>query len=210
MSTKVMAKCWPIQCTPTQKSVLIALADQANDDGVCWPSVGTIVERTCLCERVVRRVIAELEKVSLVRADRVSGKSTSYTVTPALHAPLHDVHPCTTSRTPLHVVHPTPARGAPPYTLNRKGTVIEPAGFEEFWKAYPRKKSKGDAEKAWRALKPDEHLQESILNALRIATTSEDWLKDSGKWIPYPATWIRGKRWTDDEVSSANDFAGNL
>ena len=83
-------------------------------------------------------------------------------------------------------------------------------GFEEFWKAYPKKKSKGDAEKAWRALKPDEHLQEGILNALKVATTSEDWLKENGRYIPFPGSWIRAKRWLDDVESSANEFAGNL
>jgi len=51
MSTIIMSQCWPLQgLSVTQKAVLISLADQANDDGVCWPAVGTIATRCCaLC-----------------------------------------------------------------------------------------------------------------------------------------------------------------
>lgn len=41
MSTIIMSQCWPLQgLSVTQKAVLISLADQANDDGVCWPAGG--------------------------------------------------------------------------------------------------------------------------------------------------------------------------
>lgn len=57
MSTIIMSACWPLQgMSPSQKAVLVSLADQANDDGVCWPSVESIGRRTCLSERAVRDV----------------------------------------------------------------------------------------------------------------------------------------------------------
>ncbi|MGV8671119.1 helix-turn-helix domain-containing protein, partial [Pseudomonas aeruginosa] len=38
MSTVLMSQCWPIQgLSCAQKAVLISLADNANDQGVCWP-----------------------------------------------------------------------------------------------------------------------------------------------------------------------------
>ncbi|HCL4023078.1 TPA: helix-turn-helix domain-containing protein, partial [Pseudomonas aeruginosa] len=50
-----MTQCWPLQgMSAPQKAVLISLADNSNDDGVCWPSVAKIAERTCLSERAVR------------------------------------------------------------------------------------------------------------------------------------------------------------
>lgn len=70
--------------------------------------------------------------------------------------------------------------------------------FEAFWDAYPKKKSKGDAEKAWAAIKPNEHLAGQILQAVQRATTSEQWTKDAGKFIPYPASWLRDKGWLDE------------
>lgn len=70
--------------------------------------------------------------------------------------------------------------------------------FMEFWTAYPRKKSKGDAEKAWLKLKPDEQLASQIIAAVERATTSEDWTRDGGKFIPYPASWLNAKGWEDE------------
>ncbi len=88
MSTIVMAACWPLQgMSAAQKSVLISLADQANDDGVCWPSVATIAKRTCLSERSVQEAISWLQAVGAVFREYRVNSSTSYTVTPASYKP---------------------------------------------------------------------------------------------------------------------------
>lgn len=71
-------------------------------------------------------------------------------------------------------------------------------GFSAFWAAFPRKKAKPDAEKAWRKLRPDDELVERILVALGAQARSEQWRKDGGQFVPYPATWIRGCRWEDE------------
>jgi len=70
--------------------------------------------------------------------------------------------------------------------------------FERFWESYPKKKAKGDAEKAWAVLKPNEHLASEILQAVQRARTSDQWAKDNGQFIPYPATWLRDKGWLDE------------
>lgn len=70
--------------------------------------------------------------------------------------------------------------------------------FDNFWKIYPKKKSKGRAEKAWIKLNPDEQLQDRITNALERAKKSEDWLKNSGQYIPHPATWLNARGWEDE------------
>ncbi|MET3512762.1 hypothetical protein ABIC63_000527 [Pseudacidovorax sp. 1753] len=88
MSTIVMAACWPLQgMSPSQKAVLISLADQANDDGVCWPAISTIAQRTCLSERAVQEAIGWLQTVGLVFREYRFNTSTSYTVTPASYRP---------------------------------------------------------------------------------------------------------------------------
>lgn len=64
MSTILMAQCWPLKkMTVAQKAVLISLADQANDEGVCWPGVKTISMRTCLSERAVQEALSWLQAV---------------------------------------------------------------------------------------------------------------------------------------------------
>ena len=77
-------------------------------------------------------------------------------------------------------------------------------GFKKFWEAYPRKKSKGDAEKAWKALNPSPDLQTKIFQAIKVARGGADWLKERGKFIPYPASWLRAKGW-EDEVDGEDD-----
>lgn len=78
------------------------------------------------------------------------------------------------------------------------------AGFEDFYKAYPKKKSKGQAEKTWNKLSPTNDLLKTMLIAIEAAKTSEDWLKDNGKYIPHPSSWLNSKGW-EDEIIAAKD-----
>nr|DAE20250.1 MAG TPA: replisome organizer protein [Ackermannviridae sp. ctQad106] len=71
-------------------------------------------------------------------------------------------------------------------------------GFEAFWTAYPKKKSKGQALSAWKKLKPDSSLQVVILKAIEAQKRSPDWQKDKGQYIPYPATWLNAMAWEDE------------
>lgn len=63
---------------------LVLLADHANDDGVCWPSMGRIARRLRLGERYTRRVIHTLEELGYVHVmERGKGRtSTRYRITP--------------------------------------------------------------------------------------------------------------------------------
>lgn len=77
--------------------------------------------------------------------------------------------------------------------------------FDEFWAAYPKKKAKEDARKAWAKIKPDESLGKAIIQAVEESKKTADWKKEKGKYIPYPATYLNGKRWEDER----NDADGN-
>lgn len=70
--------------------------------------------------------------------------------------------------------------------------------FDEFWKAYPRKSSKGSAKKAWKRIAPTQELFDKIMSALAAAKNCEQWKKERGQFIPYPATWLNQERWEDD------------
>ncbi|HFX2008096.1 TPA: helix-turn-helix domain-containing protein [Pseudomonas aeruginosa] len=118
MSTIIMSACWPLQgMSPAQKAVLISLADQANDQGVCWPAVDSIAMRCCLSKRAVQQAIKWLRGAGIVSVEERQGRSTMYSVTPAAYAPPQEMHPgskCTRAGNA-----PTPADAAP-------RTVIEP------------------------------------------------------------------------------------
>ena len=79
---------------------------------------------------------------------------------------------------------------------NSKTTLME--RFETFYKAYPKHKSRGAAEKAWRTLKPTDELLAKIMAGLERAKKSNEWQKENGQYIPYPATWLRAKGWEDE------------
>jgi len=70
--------------------------------------------------------------------------------------------------------------------------------FNEFWSEYPKKLAKKDAEKAWSKIKMDEIIFGIIMDGLSKAKKSEDWNKEDGKYIPYPASWLNGERWKDE------------
>lgn len=108
----------------TQKFVLIALCDSANDDGVCFPSVGALMRKCNLSERGVRKVTAELEQMGFLSKKIRNGHSTVYVVSPESGAvtPAPGA-PCTTC-TPAPGA-PTPARGAPTPAPRAPITQIE-------------------------------------------------------------------------------------
>ena len=74
--------------------------------------------------------------------------------------------------------------------------------FNSFWESYPKKKSKGDAEKAFAKINPDEKLMAAMLAKIERGKKSEDWQKDNGKYIPHPATWLRAKGWDDEDTEN--------
>ena len=72
------------------------------------------------------------------------------------------------------------------------------SGFEIFWRQYPKKRNKGDAERAWAGLEPDDVLLGNMLNKLDQAKHSLDWQKERGQFVPYPASWLNAKGWEDE------------
>lgn len=70
--------------------------------------------------------------------------------------------------------------------------------FDQFWRQYPRKKNKGQAERVWEKLLPDKGLFEAIMAGLERARDSPDWRREGGRYVPYPATWLNAKGWEDE------------
>ena len=75
------------------------------------------------------------------------------------------------------------------------------SAFAQFWAAYPKKKNKVDAEKAFKQVKEP---IETLLKAIEQQKLSPDWQKEGGQFIPYPATWLRRGAWMDETPSLPN------
>lgn len=70
--------------------------------------------------------------------------------------------------------------------------------FNIFWNRYPKRVGKEKAQKAFFKICLDDVLFSKILNALDLFKKTNDWLKNQGQFIPYPASWINQKRWEDE------------
>lgn len=75
--------------------------------------------------------------------------------------------------------------------------------FEVFWGKYPRKEGKKDARKAWDKLNPDHDLIVTIGHALH-QQVENNWKGRDKKYIPLPASWLNGERWTDEITAPEN------
>jgi hypothetical protein len=69
------------------------------------------------------------------------------------------------------------------------------AGFDKFWRHYPRKEARPAAWAAWLKLNPDAHTCAQIAATLHHANNSALWQGANARFIPLPATWLRGEHW---------------
>jgi hypothetical protein len=80
MSITAMNWAWKQALTPTAKLVLMSLADMADDQGVCWPSIPRLAQKCTLSSRTVQRILQELVTAALLRVEprfRADGSRTS-------------------------------------------------------------------------------------------------------------------------------------
>jgi hypothetical protein len=106
MSIKLMAAVWEDeQLDQAETLTMLALADWANDQGKCWPSLKQLVRKTRLSERGLREIIKRLVEQEVLVKEDVAGKGTNYFVKPRHYVPpRHEM--------PLAPEAAKPARGA--------------------------------------------------------------------------------------------------
>ena len=154
MSISLMTAVWKLEgLSATQKLVLLSLADNANDQGECYPSMAQIAKRTSLSDRAARSAIRSLEELGIVSSAARNGTSTVYflsipeslkaaeprnVVPPRKQVPPRKEVPPTPERAsdpPRNVVPPTPERGSAKPSINRQLnrhlTVSKPPGVPD-------------------------------------------------------------------------------
>ena len=70
--------------------------------------------------------------------------------------------------------------------------------FDKFWKAYPKKVSKGNAENWFKKNKPSEEIVNTMIKKIKLLKNTKQWQKENGQYIPYPSTWLNAKGWEDE------------
>ncbi|MFJ4056549.1 helix-turn-helix domain-containing protein [Pseudomonas sp. NPDC089743] len=208
MSMELMVKAMKTKVgNPLRKLVLIKLADNASDQGECWPSYQHVADQCEIDRSTVRKHIKQLAAQGLLRIENREGPKGNSTN--LYYLTLSGVGRNSTPVGPESIgVGPQPTGGVGPEstrTSHLSEPVKEPKpvctsladGFEQFWKLYPKKKSRKDALKAWNKLNPDAGLQAVMINSLGRHCVSRDWTKEAGQYIPMASTWINGERWHD-------------
>ena len=96
MSIKLMSKVFKDENLDSNKKlIMLSLADNANDEGYCYPSLNTIVSKTSLSKKTVIKHIKELQEKNLLLSQKRSRKnggrySSIYIIYPQISIPLLD------------------------------------------------------------------------------------------------------------------------
>jgi len=86
----------------------------------------------------------------------------------------------------------------------RTADAVLTLAFSRFWEVYPKKTAKPKAEKAFKKLALQNGELERIITAVGEWSKTDQWQEASGKFIPYPATFINQRRWEDQIPQAKN------
>ena len=125
-----MSQVW--ETGPAKQShllVMLALADYADDQGVCWPSMASIAAKARVTERGARKIVRELEALGWLNIDTGGGRHgcNRYTVNPERRSPRNDVPPGTAMQKPGTAMQETRNSGS----AEPSRTIKEPSKSRE-------------------------------------------------------------------------------
>lgn len=115
MSISLMTLAWKTGFQSGRKMVLLALCDNASDEGVCYPSIATLSRKCSMAERTVQGHIADLEALGIVHREFRTGRSTLYEINGSKICTPQNLHPTPADAAPPppQPLHPPPAELAP-------------------------------------------------------------------------------------------------
>lgn len=176
--------------------LVISQREFADKCGISRQELRTILDRLIATHKITQTSTHKFSLITVVEYDCA-------TQTPTRNAPGKQptINPPTLLKTNKQITNTQTSR-AP-----REGAGAGES-FEKFWSAYPKKTAKQQALKVWEKLRPDEELTARILTSLERQKKSVQWTKDNGQFIPYPATWLNGRRW-EDETTEVNSNGNN-
>lgn len=195
--------------------------------GDAWPSQPRLAQELGVTTRSVQRCMDALVELGHLRVEVGRGRNRTNRYAPAenttpmsplvaenttrvssLTAGKHDTHVAFSEKTrhlgqenttPVSGKHDTGVVQTPLSNTSKKNPRIESifADFDQFWHAYPKRVSKGDAEKAYQSIiKSKKATPEQLLaGATRYAA------EQSGKelqFVKHAGRWLRSKCWLDE------------
>ena len=132
MSVRVMTAVWEITLPDSDKIVLLALADCANDEGYCWPSMATLAKKCSKTDRTVQASVKSLVAAGHLTRNEVPGKGCSYVVHPRSDCAPKPVRPEAASPPKGTTLTPEAASDKPSRTIKIKQTQ-DASAFDAGW-----------------------------------------------------------------------------
>jgi hypothetical protein len=177
----------------------LALADFANDDGVCFPSHGTLAKKARCSMSWVSKSIRQMVADGLVEivepAGEGRGKVGRYRLLKGgTESDLSGQLGGTSTG-----VRSDSAR-SDSYLLNRQEPSNTDNDFERLWKQYPRKTAKGNARRSFdRVMKrSDAPTVDVLIAAVERYAAQFTSGKTDMNYCAHLATWLNGERWLDE------------
>lgn len=195
---------------PLRKLVLIKLADNANDQGECWPSYQYIADQCEISKRSVINHIDALIKSGLLRKEvRKGGAKGNVSNIYVIHfgsagdslGVVQEIHP------PSAGDAPPPSAGDAPRTSHSLEPVKEPKDlcvlFEKFWGSYPKKTNKQGALKSFNAAIKKQTLTPSEFTEMLISDVAERIKRNQfGFDRLHATTYLNNERWNDEHENN--------
>jgi len=190
----------------SEKLLLIAWANYADENGKCYPSQKRLAEDTGLSDRQIRTIAASLAERGLIHRlerRRPDGSRSTDLVT------LVCLQQAEVTSGGVRKSLPGGAEVTSGQNLSLEPSKAlkepkEPSRFDDFWKAYPLKVGRKDAQTAYtKALRKIDH--DRLCAARDAQIGCGVWLDGFG---PHAATWLNGERWTDERRPDCNRRTG--
>ncbi|MCK4705866.1 MAG: helix-turn-helix domain-containing protein [Gammaproteobacteria bacterium] len=210
MSLEATRLAWKLKLKSSQKLVILSLADRADSNNFCFPSIVRLTKDTCLNRKTVLEAIRILEELGHIKIEKGLGKVNKYIL--SLENPVPKTTPVPKSElVPKTVLPPVPdlvlpstKNGTPTspkngtltyqYNLSNNQSVelTNDEAFDLFWKNYPRKDDKKKAKVAFKKLSLKK--KNSAINDCEAR-----YIETEKQYIPMPTTYINNERW-DNEI----------
>lgn len=200
MSIRWIARVWETSPYKGERLLLhLALADFANDEGVCWPSQTTLARKARVSHEFIRLALKQMTADGLLEVERLGGGRGLTGV--------YRLKPPTAKG--VSQSGETPNRDSLIPLTNRQEPLTLDADFETWWGAYPRKVGKAGARREYGRLAAAGRLPSVDV----LVATTERYARQITdlKYCPHPERWLNEERWTDDAAPppSANvEFTG--
>lgn len=200
MSVRWIGRVWETSPYEGRRLLLhLALADFANDEGVCFPSQRTLALKARTTEAWVSASVKQMVKDGLLEiVERGSGRGnrTVYQLRKG-STELGESEKGETEKGETESQQTPNVDDVLTTNKNRKEPSKDLAiGFDEFWKKYPRKVAKVAARNVYVSVM--KRSDAPTLERLLIAVDKYAKQELDMRYIAHPATWLRQGRWEDE------------